>query len=33
MRGQWTRLAGGNLLSMQLEIVFVPASEIYSLYF
>lgn len=33
MRGQWTHLAGGNLLSMQLEIVFVAASEIYSLYF
>lgn len=33
MRGQLTCFAGGSLLSMQLEIVFIVASEIYNLYF
>ena len=33
MRGQWICFASGSLLSMQLEIAFVVASETYNLYF
>lgn len=33
MRGQWICSASGSLLSMQLEIAFVVASETYNLYF